>query len=70
MFVTLVEDDLATLQEHGSIALITGTNEDGARVTFGVDARMIEDIGMALIFGEEFETTVEVEGWQIVGTVA
>lgn len=68
MVVTLVEEDIVTIQDHGSVALITGTNEDGERVTFGVDPRALDDIGRALIFGEEFEITVEVEGWQIMGS--
>lgn len=67
MLITITETDLATLQDHGSVALITGTNEDGQRVQFAVEPRYLDDIGNALVFGEESEVDVEIEGWQIYG---
>jgi len=67
MIITITEADLATLRDHGSVALITGTSEDGRRVQFGLEPRYLDDIGNALIFGEESEVDVEIEGWQIYG---
>ena len=67
MIITLTEADLATLQDHGSVALITGTNDEGERVQFGLEPRYLDDIGNALVFGEEPEVDVEIESWQIFG---
>lgn len=66
MTVTLSIDDFSTVQDHGSIVLITGTGEEGQRVTFGVEPRMLDDIaGLAMGDGD---VDVWVEGWQIMGT--
>lgn len=67
MLVTITEADLATLRDHGSVALITGTNEEGQRVQFGLEPRALDDIAGALTFGEEPEVNVEIEGWQVYG---
>jgi hypothetical protein len=67
MLVTLTAEDFNTLEEHGSVALITGTSvEDGTRVTFGAEPRLLEDIAQAAFYDEE-EICVEIEDWQIWG---
>lgn len=65
MIVTLTEEDVATVRDCGSVVQITGTGEDGQRITFGSDARMIVPILQALVMDLEFEIPVEVEDWQV-----
>lgn len=67
MTITLVDTDIATLVDHGSIIAITGTDEEGQRVRFGADARMIEPALQALVMDEEYEIDVEVDDWQVLG---
>lgn len=68
MNVTLTIEDVSTFTDHGSVVAITGTGEDGQRVTFGADVRMMEPVMQALIIGDEPEVDVEVEDWQILST--
>ena len=70
MLITLTGQDVATVDDHGSIVVITGTAEDGSRVTFGGDPRPMADIVLALLGDEEDEVTVDVEGWQITRQIA
>lgn len=65
MQVTLEDTDVATLIDQGTVVVITGTGEDGQRVTFGADARAIEPALRALVMDEEFSVDVEVDEWQI-----
>ena len=68
MTITLTIEDTATLTDHGSVYAITGTDEDGNRVTFGADPRMLESPLHELIIGDEPEVDVEIEEWQILST--
>lgn len=64
MEVTITADDIASLEDHGSVVLLTGTDEDGSRVTFAGEPRMIDDVARAVMFDDE-DVTVFVEIWQI-----
>ncbi len=67
MIVTLTIEDVATLTEHGSVVTITGTGEDGQRVTFAGDfLREMEAVVSALVIDDEPEVEVEIEDWQII----
>ena len=70
MIITLIDTDVDTVLDEGSVVAITGTDEDGQRVRFGADARMIEPVLRALVMDEEFEIPVEVEDWQVLGIFA
>jgi hypothetical protein len=47
------------------VVAVTGTNEDGRRVTFAGDTRPMNEVMSALIMDVEDEVTVEVEDWQL-----
>lgn len=66
MTVTLSIDDFSTVQDHGSVVLITGTGEEGQRVTFGIEPRMLDDIAGLVL--DEGDMDVWVESWAIMGT--
>jgi hypothetical protein len=66
MIVTLTIEDVATLTDHGSVVAITGTDEDGQRVTFAGDSREMEVMVSALVIGDEPEVEAEIEDWQII----
>lgn len=68
MNITLTIEDVSTFTDHGSVVAMTGTDENGNRVTFAGDARMMEPVMQALIIGDEPEVDVEVEEWQILST--
>lgn len=65
MTVTLSIGDFSTVQDHGSVVLITGTAEDGQRITFGVEPRMLDDLA-GIAMGDD-DVDVWVESWQIMG---
>lgn len=65
MHVTITADDISSLEGHGSVGLLTGTGEDGERVTFAGEPRMIDDIAQTLLLDEDEDITVFVEDWQI-----
>lgn len=67
MQVTLTITDIETAVDHGSVVQITGTNEEGQRVTFAGDTRPMLQVMEALVTDVEDEITVEVEDWQISG---
>jgi hypothetical protein len=66
--ITLTIEDLATLASHGSVWSITGTGEDGERVTFGGEPRLMDDVAGALMIGDEDEVEVSIEDWQVLST--
>ncbi len=66
MNVTLTSDDLDTADNKGTVILVTGTDDDGNRVTFAGDHRpmawaleIVETVG---------EIQVDVDAWQILST--
>jgi hypothetical protein len=65
MQVTLTIDDVLTAVDHGSVVAITGTDENGRRVTFAGDVRPMNEVMSSLIMDLEDEVTVEVEDWQL-----
>lgn len=66
--ITLTPEDVVdTLVDEGSVVMVTGTDEDGQRVTIGADARAIDPALAALLMGEEPEVQVEFEPWQVLG---
>lgn len=68
MQITVTTEDLTTLRGMGSSVLtVTGTDENGDRVTFAGDHRPMAAMLDALIDGEEAEVTAEVEPWQQMG---
>lgn len=67
MLLTLTSEDLPTVVGHGSVVQVTGTDEDGARVTFAGDHRVMA--GMLEALEVEGELPVYVEDWQITRTV-
>jgi hypothetical protein len=66
MRVTVTVADLAAGQDHGSVWVLTGTADDGARVTFGGDHRPMRGLADAVM--EQGEVEAEVEPWQVLGS--
>lgn len=66
MIVTVTTDDLdETLRNEGSVVRVTGTSEDGERITFAGDHRPMADFVGAVM--DDGEARCEVEDWQILG---
>lgn len=65
MIITLTIEDVATVVDEGTVVQITGTGEDGQRVTFAGDARSMSHVLEALVSGDEPEVDVQVEDWQV-----
>jgi hypothetical protein len=65
MILTITTDDVIRhAVDHGTVWTLTGTDEDGHRVTFGADHRPAREIiALAADLGE---IDVSVEDWQIV----
>lgn len=64
--VTLIDTDVATAIDHGSVVRITGTDsETGERVTFAGDHRPMGQVMEALVMDVEDEVEVEVEDYQV-----
>lgn len=70
MEITITADDASLAQDHGSVALLVGTAEDGTRVSFGAEHRLASAILEALLMEHEDEISVSVAEWQIVGVLA
>lgn len=68
MQVTISPEDVATLTSHGSVVAITGTADNGDRVTFAGENDSMEEIAAALVMEFEDEITVDVEDYQILST--
>ena len=66
MLLTITVEDLDTVENHGSIVRITGTADNGDRVTFAGDTRAMN--GMAEFVEELGDVVVDVEDWQILST--
>lgn len=67
MIVTIYADNLASWSDDGSVVRAIGLDSAGNTVTFGIEPRYAQDIGQALIFGDEESVDVEVEDWQVIG---
>lgn len=67
MNVTVTSEDLDTIVDHGSVIEVTGTAEDGARVTFAGDHRPMTFFLNAV--KESGEEVTDVAKWQIRGTI-
>ncbi|RZU36006.1 hypothetical protein EV284_3489 [Streptomyces sp. BK022] len=67
MLVTVAVEDLDTIENHGSVIAITGTTEDNTRVTFAGDTRVMG--GLIEWVEEAGDTLVQIEAWQVLGTV-
>lgn len=55
--------DPQTPEDHGTIVVFTGTNDDGDTITFGVDHRPAQGLLDAL--DTEGTIDAEVESWQV-----
>ena len=66
MTLTITHDDLDTVRFEGSVWAVTGTADDGSRVTFAGDARVMG--GLLELVEQEGEFQAEVEPWQVLGT--
>jgi hypothetical protein len=65
-YIEITAEDVATAVDHGTTVSITGTDEDGKRVTFAGDHRMMEGLMAAALFYDEESVSALVEGWQII----
>lgn len=63
MLLTVTAD--AEVEDHGTVVLITGFNDEGLHQRFGADHRIAQDVLDAAVV--EGEITVEVEDWQLWG---
>jgi hypothetical protein len=66
MIINVTIADLANGQDQGSVWVLTGTAEDGARVTFAGDHRPMRGLADAVM--EQGEVSAEVEPWQVLGS--
>lgn len=70
MLIDLTHDDLDTVQDQGSVVVITGTSSEDPtmRVTFGGDHRSMA--GLLALLEEGYEIPAQVEDWQVLSTRA
>jgi hypothetical protein len=67
MNVTLTTEQLARVQDEGTVVVLTGTDDEtGDLVTFGAD-RHVFIVACGGLPGGEGQVTFEVEGWQVLG---
>ena len=69
MNITISPEDVSTLVSHGSVVAITGTADNGDRVTFGGETEQMEEIAAALVMDFEDSIEVEVAEHQVLSTV-
>jgi hypothetical protein len=67
MRVTITAQDAETARFEGTVIVLTGTADDGSRVTFAGDRRPMNELGDAVL--ADGEATAEVESWQVLSTV-
>lgn len=67
MQVTITHEDVVTVRGQGDRIVITGTAENGDRVTFSGDPEDMEEIAVALVMDMEDDVVIDVEPHQIVG---
>lgn len=65
LIVTVTIEDVATAFADGSIIRMTGTTDDGRRVTFAGDHRPMGTLIENLLTDEDESATVALEAWQI-----
>lgn len=65
LFVTVTIEDVATAIADGGIIRMTGTADDGRRVTFAGDHRPMGDLIEGVLAAEDETGTVALEAWQI-----
>lgn len=65
LFVTVTIEDVATAVADGGIIRMTGTADDGRRVTFAGDHRPMGDLIEGVLADEDETGTVVLEAWQI-----
>lgn len=69
MTITVTRDDLETTgRSEGSVVVLTGTDENGRRVTFAGDGRPMGHLIQGILIEGE-ATAADVEGWQILGVL-
>ena len=68
MQITINNQDLLSARDEGTVMVLTGTAENGDRVTFGADRRPADDLADAVVNSLDGEITAEVESWQVLST--
>lgn len=68
MNITVTREDLATGSNEGTVIMITGTSENGARVTFAGDQRQMAAMIMAVV--TEGQATAVVDAWQVLAATS
>ncbi len=66
MIIRLTTEQLGQVRDEGTVAVLTGTDENGDRVTFGAD-RHVFIVACGGLLGGEGQVTFEVESWQVLG---
>ena len=65
MNITVTRDDLETTgRDEGTVIVVTGTDENGNRVTFGGDGRPMEHLIKGVLI-DGSAVAADVENWQI-----
>lgn len=63
MRIYLDVDDLQTVEDHGTMWIMTGSTDDGKRVTFAGDWRPMRGLTEFLVANGEAVT--DLEDWQV-----